>query len=640
VPSDLSIDLGQVEFARADEIVRRFHERGGQPAISYGIVRDGALVHSAGFGARALGGPVSGGPVSGGPVSGGPVSGGPVPDERTIFRIASMSKSFTASAIMLLRDAGSLALDDLAAKYVPELAGWRYGAVDAAPITVRNLLTMTAGFPTDDPWGDRQQGLPLDSFRALLAGGVGFNWAPGTRFEYSNLGYAILGLVVTAASGVPYDEFVRTRLLAPLGMSRTGFDAAEFPASELALGYRRGSGGWEEVPFDPYGAFAPMGGVFSCVADLATWAAGFAAAFPPDGAAALAPHPLAAASRRQMQLPQAVTAWRAPDRIPGGPPAAPSYYGFGLFVDEDPGLGRVVSHSGGYPGFGSNMRWHPATGVGVIALGNGTYAAMYALAELVFKALLPRSVTYRAALAPAAAGAPGAGVPAAAGVPGAGVSAVGGPWPETLAAADAVNGLLTDWDDATADALFCENVALDRPYRERRADLALLRSRIGAFTVAPGRAAESDTPAHRRWWLAGERGTVAVAIQLNPQRPPRVQSLTLAIPPAPDSVLGRALATVVDWLNGTGLPGPALDGESAAAWPAALPVAPGADAGLIARRLRMAAAWTGPVTPGACQAGDGSASVAVELVGEHATVVLSLLVAAVTGELRQADVAF
>ncbi len=160
-----------------------------------------------------------------------------------MFRIASMSKSFTASAILLLRDAGALGLDDPAARYVPELAGWVNGAADAGPLTIRHLLTMTAGFPTDDPWGDRQQGLPLDEFRALLAGGVGFNWAPGTRFEYSNLGYAILGLIVTAASGVPYDEFIRTRLLTPLGLARTGFAAQEFPAAELAVGHRRGPAG-------------------------------------------------------------------------------------------------------------------------------------------------------------------------------------------------------------------------------------------------------------------------------------------------------------------------------------------------------------------------------------------------------------
>jgi serine-type D-Ala-D-Ala carboxypeptidase/endopeptidase len=588
VPSDLS-------FEAADEIVRRFHERGGQPAISYGIVRDGELVHAAGYGTRFL--------------------GGPAPDERTVFRIASMSKSFTASAVMLLRDDGALRLDDPAAAYVPELDGWVNGAADAGPLTIRHLLTMTAGFPTDDPWGDRQQGLPIDAFRALLADGVMFNWAPGTRFEYSNLGYAVLGLIVAAASGVPYDEFIRTRLLAPLGMSRTGFAAAEFPAAELATGYRHGPDRWEELPFDPYGAFAPMGGVFSCVADLATWAAGFAAAFPPDGASDVrgVAHPLAPASRRQMQLPQAVTGWRAPDRIPGGPPAAPSYYGFGLFVDEDPALGRVVSHSGGYPGFGSNMRWHSATGLGVIALGNGTYAAMYALAELVLKALLTPSAAYHVALAPPAADTD---------------AGVGRPWPETLTAADAVSKLLMDWDAAAADALFTENVALDRPYRERLADLALLRARIGAFAVDPARAAESDTPAQRRWWLAGERGTVAAAIQLNPQRPPRVQSLTFALPPAADSPLDRALTTVVEWLN-----------SGAAGWPESLKVAPGADAGLIARRLRMAAAWAGPVTPGAYQAGDGSSSVSVELVGEHASVTLSLLVSRATGELRQADIA-
>jgi hypothetical protein len=195
-------------------------------------------------------------------------------------------------------------------------------------------------------------------------------------------------------------------------------------------------------------------------------------------------------------------------------------------------------------------------------------------------------------------------------------------------AADTVHKLLQNWDDAAADALFTQNVALDRPYPERRADLALLRDRIGAFTVDAARPAESETPAQRRWWLAGEHGTVAAAIQLNPQRPPRVQSLTLAIPPASDSVLGRALATVTGWLNG-----------GAAAWPESLPVSSEADAGLIARRLRMAAAWAGPVTAGAYQAGDGSASVTVELVGEHATVTLSLLVNAATGELRQADVA-
>ena len=170
-------------------------------------------------------------------------------------------------------------------------------------------------------------------------------------------------------------------------------------------------------------------------------------------------------------------------------------------------------------------------------------------------------------------------------------------------------------------------MALDRPYPERIGDLALLRARIGAFTVDAARPAESDTPAQRRWWLAGERGTVAATIQLSPQCPPRVQSLTFAIPPAGGSYLAAVLAAVVAWMN-----------SGDATWPSAVPVSAGVDAGLLSRRLRMAAVWAGTCAAGACQAGDGSSAVAVELVGEHTTVTLSLLVNGVTGELRQADV--
>jgi CubicO group peptidase (beta-lactamase class C family) len=591
VCSDSSVDFGPVDFDRADAIVSEFFARGQQPAIAYGIVRDGGLAHSAGFGARFL--------------------GGPPPDADTVFRIASMSKSFTASAVLLLRDAGLLALDDPAEKYVPEMADWPPVTQDTDLVTIRNLLTMTAGFPTDDPWGDRQQGLPADEFGELLAGGVRFNWVPGTRFEYSNLGYAILGRIVKAASGTEYSEFVRTRLLTPLGLARTGYSAPEFPAAALAVGYRRGVAGWERVPFDRYGSFAPMGGVFSCVRDLAKWVTGFAAAFPPGGAlGGPHPHPLRRASRREMQLPLAVTGWKRPERLPGGGKGGPAYYGFGLFVDEDPALGRVVSHSGGYPGFGSNMRWHSATGTGVIALGNGTYAPMSVVAGMVLEAILPlsRSRSYHVALAPS-----------------------GAPWPETLTARDAVNRLLASWDDAAADALFCENVALDSPYQERRRAIDQVRERIGSFHPDDARPPESDTPAQCRWWLAGERGTVQVQIQLNPEHPPRVQSLTLAVPPAAGSPLATALESVVAWMNAGIAAGHRAE-------PPAIPQAKGTDPGLLARRLRVAAAWAGQCQLGAFRAGDGASSVSVQLTGEHATVVLALSVNPATGELHQANI--
>jgi hypothetical protein len=321
-----------------------------------------------------------------------------------------------------------------------------------------------------------------------------------------------------------------------------------------------------------------------------------------------------------MQLPRVVIPPSRGYPLPGAPAAGPGAYGLGLFIDEDPALGRIVSHSGGYPGFGSNMRWHPATGTGVIALGNGTYAPMTQLTNLILEALVARRpAAYQLALAPVA--------PSAAGVPEQPPHPAGGPWPETLAARAAVSHLLANWDEATADALFTENVALDRPYAERLRDVALLRDRLGAFADSPDRGPEHDTPAHCRWFLAGEGGTtVQVQIQLSPQRPPRVQSLTLAIPPAAGSVLAKALAALVAWLN---------SGEKS--WPESVPVASGTDAGRLSRRLRMAAAWTGAVTTGAYRAGDGAAAVAVELDGEHATALLALLVDPSTGAVRAAD---
>jgi serine-type D-Ala-D-Ala carboxypeptidase/endopeptidase len=578
-----------VDFADVDALAESYQQRGGQPGLAYGIVIGGELVHAAGLGERHL--------------------GGPPPDAGTVFRIASMTKSFTASAILALRDEGALRLDDLAGEYVPELRGWPPVSPDSARVSLRHLLTMTAGFPADDPWGDRQQGLPLDEFDKFLAAGVSFNWSPGTRFEYSNLGYAILGRVITAVTGVAYHDYIRDRLLRPLGMTRTGYEAAEFDARELATGYRRAPAGWSRVAFEPCGAFAPMGGIFSCVRDLARWVAGFAAAFPPAGTGDQ--HPVRRATRREMQLPQVLTGWDKPAGFPGDQSAALSGYGFGLFVEEHPAAGRVVSHSGGYPGFGSNMRWHPASRTGVITLGNSSYAAMQALATRLLDAVLrqgePPAYGYGVALAPA--GPQGTG-----------------PWPETLAAKSAVGSLLRAWDDDEADRLFSPNVAQDASFAERRRVIALIRERIGDFGDDPVRGPESDTPAHCRWWLTGSRGTVQAEIQLNPERPPRVESLTLAVPPAAGSPLSATLDAILAWLNGT-------DRD----WPSSVPAVGPADTALLARRLRMAAAWAGPCRAGACKAGDGTASTVVELVGEHATVTLSLAIDPKSRLLRLAD---
>ena len=568
-----------VDFADTDTMAADFQRRGGQPGFAYGIVIDGELAHMAGFGEFCL--------------------GGPAPDADTVFRIASMTKSFTASAVLALRDDGALRLEDPAEVYVPELRGWPPVTRDSAPVSLRHLLTMTAGFPTDDPWGDRQQGLPLEEFAAFLAGGVSFARAPGIGFEYSNLGYAILGRVITAVTGAAYQDYVRDRLLLPLGMTRTGFEAAEFDTG-LAHGYRRAPDGWSQVAFEPCGAFAPMGGIFSCVRDLARWVDGFAAAFPSgDAGDPEARHPVRPTTRREMQLAQVLTGWDKPGFPGEAGPMLLSAYGFGLFVGEHPIFGRVVSHSGGYPGFGSNMRWHPATRTGVVALGNGTYSAMQSLAARILPAVLERRQE-------------------AAQIP---------PWPQTVAARDAVGRLLRSWDDAEADRLLSPNVAQDAPFAERRKTIAVVRDRIGDFRDDTGRPPEFDTAAHCRWWLAGERGVVQVQIQLTPQREPRVQSLTLAVPPAPGSPLRATLDALLAWLNGT-------DRD----WAPAIAVSDAVDTSLLARRLRMAAAWAGECRIDAWKAGDGATSATVALTGEHADLTLSLLVDPSSGTLRQADI--
>jgi CubicO group peptidase (beta-lactamase class C family) len=541
------------EFEGIDVIAADYYRRGGSPGLAFGLVRDGELVHAGGLGEIAVG-------------------AGMAPDQDTVFRIASMTKSFTAATVLLLRDEGLLALDDQAERYVPELR--------SSGISLRHLLTMTAGFPTDDPWGDRQQGLPLDEFGKFLANGVSVARLPGISFEYSNLGYAILGRILTKVTQTPYPDLIRDRLLRPLGMTRSGFEVPEGDGN-LALGYRRAPHGWEELPFDPCGAFAPMGGLFTCVRDLARWVAGLAAAFTSEPGE----HPLSPAARREMQCAQVPTGWDRPALFPAD--GTVTAYGFGLSITDEPALGRVTGHGGGYPGFGSYMRWHPATGTGVIAFANSTYARMQPLSAKMLHAVVGRNVGAEQ------------------------------PWPETVVAREQVNDLLLSWDDGKADRLFTPNVGLDIPFAERRQAIALIRERIGDFR-SDARAPESGSPAHSRWWLTGDRGTVQVQILLTPERPPRVQSLVLAVPPAAGSPLDAALTAIVAWMNGQG-PAPLLDAT-------------------VQRRLKAAAAWAGPCSRGATTAGDGSTTATVDLAGEHASLALSVSVDPATTRLRQADI--
>ncbi len=361
-----------------------------------------------------------------------------------------------------------------------------------------------------------------------------------------------------------------------------------------------------DEPFDGYGALASMGGIFSSVRDLATWVAGFTDAFPPrddsEGS-----HPLSRASRREMQQ---VHRTFDPE-LQHDDPAAPSTvdvtgYGFGLFVRDDLAIGTVVDHSGGYPGFGSHMRWHPASGIGVIALGNRTYAPMMAPCADALTAL----VTQEAA--------PIRTVPR---------------WGATDAARADIERLLADWDDRLVGRIFAVNVDLDEPLEHRRATLERIRDRFGALTRDEREPAESDSPSDLAWWLRGERGgRVRVEIMMNGERPPRVQSLELREVAEPTPAL-LALAERVAAL---------LSGEPPVAWPDDLRPAgtreadPDPDTHDAAdRSLRAAAAIFGPVEVAAPTHGDGSTTATFPLRGDGGTLSVTITVDQASGALTE-----
>jgi CubicO group peptidase (beta-lactamase class C family) len=316
---------------------------GAVPGMTVGIVQDGALVvhESAGLASLELG-----------------VKIGP----QTCFRIASVSKQFTCAAILLLQAEGKLRLSDAARTYLPELPDFD------VPVTIAQLMHNSSGIR--DMLEIMRQGgvdLTIPCTTADLLAGIyrqrTLNFAPGSRFLYSNANFLLLGLIVERLSGEPLGRFLSRRIFAPLGMTRTRMtpDPRE-PTPGLATGYLPYQGGFRRAAHGfPLGG---EGGLVSCVEDLALWDRNFISGMV--GGAAL-PEAL------QVQTP-----------FPSG---VINLYARGLRIDTWRGV-RTVSHGGLWPGYRTEYLRVPSVNCSIIAISNTGAADPAVLAHRVLDVLL------------------------------------------------------------------------------------------------------------------------------------------------------------------------------------------------------------------------------------------------------------
>jgi len=344
-PADAAVDLLsawiEAQLARADV-----------PGLSIGLVHDQALVWARGFGLadRERGEPAT---------------------ADTLYRIASITKLFTSTAVLQLRDRGKLQLDDPLARHLSWF-GAGAGHPDAPAITVRHLLTHTAGLTREAgfPYWTDGQFPTVEQIRERLPRPV---LPPETRWKYSNLGLALAGELVAAVSGQPYADYVTEHVLAPLGMRRTWVRTPAPDEPGLATGYtRRVPGvGRSPAPFTDGKGITPAANMTTCVTDLARFAMLQFRDGPAGGAQVLR-----GATLRQMQRVH----WLEPGWSAG--------WGLGFRVTRERGC-TYVGHGGRLRGYRSQISLRPADRIGVIVLINADDADPQPFVEKAFEWLGP-----------------------------------------------------------------------------------------------------------------------------------------------------------------------------------------------------------------------------------------------------------
>lgn len=514
----------------------------------------------------------------------------------TVFRIASMTKSFTALSILKLRDEGKLSLDDPAAKYVPALADLAYPTRDSPALTIRHLLTHSEGFPEDNPWGDRQLAQSDETIRAWMRAGIPFSNAPGTAYEYSNYGFAILGQVVARVSGRPYADYVRDEILKPLGMNSSTFEMSTVPRDQIALGYRWEDNTWKDEPILAHGSFGSMGGLWTNARDLARYVAYQMSAFPPRDEAERGP--VRRSSLREMQQ-----AWRAQpafavrSAVDALLQMVLSSYAYGLRVSQDCRFNYIVGHGGGLPGYGSLESWLPEYGVGLIAMGNMTYTGFGSLFSDTL-AVLDRTGALKPRIVQ--------------------------PSPALLSAQKDVSQLITKWDDALAKRIAADNLFLDVSADVRAARWATLATTHGACRNTG--AIEPDNALRGTWRMTCDRGWLNVNITLAPTNPPRVQLINIQPVLPPDAEMTQAIAAVAKLIGG-------WDAKAIETL-----AAPGLDVDKARRQIAAMSSW-GACTLSDPVGGDGSRNSTVRLSCERGTVAARLSMDPTTHRLTSLDLA-
>jgi D-alanyl-D-alanine carboxypeptidase len=281
------------------------------------------------------------------------------PDAGTLYRVASITKTFTGTAIMQLRDQGLLGLDDPAVAHLPELAvaDSRFGPIES--VTIRRLLSHESGLMGDPPGTDWDEPRYQGAVAANLANAaqIGTSVPPNTQQKYSNMGYQLLGEIVGRVSGQPYADYVRSQILDPLGMGSSGFlplpDTLE---QRRAVGYAPRGFSDDLRESVPAPELVAEGGLLSCVDDLALW---LSFQLREDGGARAGGQVLAGTTLAEMHRPRYL-----------GDDGWDLAWGISWYAVRKGEL-VWVQHSGGLHGFRSNVCFDPKQRVGAIALVNG-----------------------------------------------------------------------------------------------------------------------------------------------------------------------------------------------------------------------------------------------------------------------------